>query len=94
MNIKEEDDIVQFKNKQSKDKIRQLQTELEQAHTKHSIAKYTNTQHATCLQMALGLKREMSQGQPRQAAEHERQPSYRQEAGQQQQQGKVFFRLV
>ena len=84
MHIKEEDDSVQFKKSQSRDKICQLRTELEQAHTTHTIAKYTNAQHATRLQMALELKHEMSQGQPP--------PSYRLGAGQQQQQGKGLFR--
>ena len=55
MHIKEEDANVQIKKKQSRDQLRQLQTELEQAYTKHSVAQYTNAQHATRLQMALGL---------------------------------------
>ena len=64
MSIQEEDTNVQLTKKHISDEIRQLRTELEQAHTTHTIAKYTNAQHATRLEMALELKHEMSQSQP------------------------------
>ena len=62
--IKEEDANVQLKKKQSRDQLRQLRTELEQAHNKHSVAQYINKQHDTRLQMALGLESEMAKDRP------------------------------
>jgi regulator of replication initiation timing len=84
VSIQEEDARVQFKKKQSGDEIHQLQTVLEQAQTKHSIAKYTNA-NATRLQIALGLESEVSKRQP------QPQPPQRngQRAGQE---GRGYFR--
>ena len=62
--IKEEDAKVQLTKKQSRVQLRQLQTELEQAYNKHSVAQYTNAQHDTRLQMALGLESEMAKDRP------------------------------
>ena len=84
--IKDEDARVQTTKKQSRVQLRQLQTELEQAYNKHSVAQYTNAQHDTRLQMALGLESEMAKDQPQTPpARHDRQ-----RAGQD---GKGYFRL-
>ena len=82
--MKEEDASVQLTKKQSRVQLRQLQTELEQAYTKHSVAKYMNAQHATRLQNALGFESEMSKEQPPPPQRS------RQSAGQE---GKGYFRL-
>ena len=55
---------VQITKKQSRVQLRGLQTELEQVYSKHSVAQYTNAQHDTRLQMALGLESEMAKDQP------------------------------
>ena len=82
--MKEEDAKVQLTKKQSRVQLRQLQTELEQAYTKHSVAQYTNAQHDTRLQMALGLESEMAKDQPQT-------PPARRDS--RQQDGKGYFRL-
>ena len=86
MHIKEEDTNVQIKKKQSRDQLRQLQIELQQAYNKHSVAQYTNAQHATRLQMALGLESDMSKDQPQTPPARRD----RQRAGQD---GKGYYRL-
>ena len=82
--MKEEDAKVQLTKKQSRVQLQQLRTELEQAYTQHSVAKYTNAQHATRLQMALGLESDMSKDQPQT-------PPARRDS--RQQDGKGYFRL-
>ena len=82
--MKEEDASVQVTKKQSRVQLRQLQTELEQAYNKHSVAKYMNAQHAAKLQNALGFESEMSKEQPPPPQRS------RQSAGQE---GKGYFRL-
>ena len=62
--MKEEDAKVQSTKKQSRVQLQQLRTELDQAYTQHSVAQYTNTQHDTRLQMALGLESEMAKDRP------------------------------
>ena len=84
--MKEEDVKVQLTKKQSRDQLRQLQIELQQAYNKHSVAQYTNAQHATRLQMALGLESEMSKDQPQTPPARRD----RQRAGQD---GKGYYRL-
>ena len=84
--MKEEDAKVQLTKKQSRVQLRQLQTELEQAYSKHSVAQYTNAQHDTRLQMALGLESEMAKDQPQTPPARRD----RQRAGQD---GKGFYRL-
>ena len=84
--MKEEDAKVQLTMKQSRVQLRQLQTELEQAYNKHSVAQYTNAQHDTRLQMALGLESEMSKDRPQTPPARRD----RQRAGQD---GKGYFRL-
>ena len=82
--MKEEDAKVQSTKKQSRDQLRQLRTELEQAYTQHNIAKHMNAQHDTRLQMALGLESEMAKDQPQT-------PPARRDS--RQQDGKGYFRL-
>ena len=84
--MKDEDVKVQLTKKQSRVQLRQLQTELEQAHNKHSVAQYTNAQHDTRLQMALGLESEMAKDQPQTPPARRD----RQRAGQD---GKGYYRL-
>ena len=84
--IKEEDANMQLTKKQSRVQLQQLRTELDQAYKKHNVAQYMNTQHATRLQMALGLESEMSKDQPQTPPARRD----RQRAGQD---GKGFFRL-
>jgi hypothetical protein len=79
--IEEEDANVQLTKK-----LCQLQTEREQAYTKHSEAQYTNAQHDSRLQMTLGLESEMSKDRPQTPPP----PRDRQRAGQE---GKGYFRL-
>ena len=82
--MKDEDARVQTTKKQSRVQLRQLQKELEQAYSKHSVAQYTNKQHDTHLQMALGLESEMAKDQPQT-------PPARRDS--RQQDGKGYFRL-
>ena len=62
--MKDEDARVQTTKKQSRVQLLLLRTELEQAYSKHSVAQYTNSQHDTRLQMALGFESEMSKDRP------------------------------
>ena len=83
---KEEDAKVQLTKRQSRVQLRQLQTELEQAYTQHTIAKHMNAQHDTRLQMAFGLESEMAKDRPQTPPARRD----RQRAGQD---GKGYFRL-